>query len=257
MLLGNGSGTFTPAGLSQPSGGHTWVVVVDDVNGDGNLDVGAANSISGNGAILLGDGLGEVRYARHRHGRPIPLSGPWRSTPATEIPTSCCPSSRAALALLHQRWHGHLHAPARDHRARQPVVLGPLRLRQRQGTSTWALTDELADVMVPDGEPRDPRRAALEPPAPSRSSRTARTPSATARPCVCRFRPRADVRLDVFDLGGRRVAGTDPMLREAGRQEIPVRRPGSLRAHSSARASTPYRVSAGAAPGTAKMVVAR
>ena len=42
-MLGNGNGTFTAAGPAQPTGGYTWVVVLGDVNGDGDLDAATAN----------------------------------------------------------------------------------------------------------------------------------------------------------------------------------------------------------------------
>lgn len=60
VLLGNGDGTFTPHPEIQDSGGQTWVVVLGDVDGDGNLDASTANSRTGNGAILLGDGTGAL-----------------------------------------------------------------------------------------------------------------------------------------------------------------------------------------------------
>jgi hypothetical protein len=55
--LGNGDGTFTPAG-NVPCGGGVWMIVCGDVNGDGNMDVSSANGASGSGSILLGDGAG-------------------------------------------------------------------------------------------------------------------------------------------------------------------------------------------------------
>jgi hypothetical protein len=58
-MLGNGNGTFTAAGaMPQTTGGPTWVVVVGDVNGDGDLDAATANDGGGTVGILLGQGDG-------------------------------------------------------------------------------------------------------------------------------------------------------------------------------------------------------
>jgi hypothetical protein len=56
---GNGDGTFTH--ISTRSGvGFGWMLVAGDVNGDGNQDIAQANSNNNNGAILLGDGNGNL-----------------------------------------------------------------------------------------------------------------------------------------------------------------------------------------------------
>jgi hypothetical protein len=57
-LLGNGNGTFTPAGPAQSAGGYPWGVALGDLNGDAVLDAVTANSFAGNGGILLGIGNG-------------------------------------------------------------------------------------------------------------------------------------------------------------------------------------------------------
>jgi hypothetical protein len=63
VLLGNGDGTFR-AGVTYPSGGQNPnSVAVEDVNGDGNLDVVTANSSSSNVAVLLGNGDGTFQAA--------------------------------------------------------------------------------------------------------------------------------------------------------------------------------------------------
>jgi len=57
IRTGRGDGTFDLAG-SQLAGGAVWMLVLGDVNGDGAEDVASVNSMSNNGAILLGDGAG-------------------------------------------------------------------------------------------------------------------------------------------------------------------------------------------------------
>jgi subtilisin-like proprotein convertase family protein len=59
VLLGNGSGGFSPAGGS-PFAVGTWPqsVVVGDFNGDGKLDLSTANGGSNNVTVLLGNGSG-------------------------------------------------------------------------------------------------------------------------------------------------------------------------------------------------------
>ena len=252
VLLGNGKGTFTPAGLSQPSGGHTWVVVVDDVNGDGNLDIGAANSISGNGAILLGDGTG-------RFGAPDTITTGVH-TPSVDLgdldgdgdPTSCCLGVRGRLlALLHQRRHRRFHA-RREITALTAVcsvLYDPTTTGSRHGAHRRARRRPRADEEHRH-HPRRLRRRAFTVfpnlPNPFRDGTTVRLSLPAA----------ADVRLDVFDLGGRRVAGTEPTRRAAGRQEIAF--DGRDPSGTPLRAGVYlYRVSAGGSAGHGKMVVAR
>jgi hypothetical protein len=57
-LLGQGDGTFVPAGPAQASGGNPWNVAVGDVDGDGVPDAVLANGHSRNFAVHrgLGDG---------------------------------------------------------------------------------------------------------------------------------------------------------------------------------------------------------
>ena len=57
VLLSNGDGTFTPAGI-QSAGGRVWMLTCGDLNGDGHDDVTTINSTSNNASILLGDGSG-------------------------------------------------------------------------------------------------------------------------------------------------------------------------------------------------------
>ena len=57
VYLSNGDGTFV-AQPSRPSGGGVWMLVLGDVDGDGNEDVALVNGFDDTGAILLGDGQG-------------------------------------------------------------------------------------------------------------------------------------------------------------------------------------------------------
>ncbi|MFZ0548967.1 MAG: FG-GAP-like repeat-containing protein [Candidatus Promineifilaceae bacterium] len=57
---GNGDGTFNFL-ASQSAGGATWMINAGDVNGDGHEDIASANSENSNGAILIGDGMGNLQ----------------------------------------------------------------------------------------------------------------------------------------------------------------------------------------------------
>lgn len=69
----NGNGTFTSL-TPQSSGGSTWMINVGDVNGDGHEDVASANSNENNGAILLGDGMGNLQSPTTVATDPFPLA---------------------------------------------------------------------------------------------------------------------------------------------------------------------------------------
>jgi hypothetical protein len=60
VLLGNGSGGFSPApGSPFAAGTHPWTIVVGDFNGDGKPDMAVANAVaSGVVTVLLGNGSG-------------------------------------------------------------------------------------------------------------------------------------------------------------------------------------------------------
>ncbi len=59
VLLGNGSGGFSPAPGSPISvGSLPYSLVVGDFNGDNNLDLAVANTISNSVTVLLGNGSG-------------------------------------------------------------------------------------------------------------------------------------------------------------------------------------------------------
>jgi hypothetical protein len=59
ILLGNGTGGFSPAAGSPVAAGNQPIsIAVSDANGDGKLDLAVANFISNDVTILLGNGLG-------------------------------------------------------------------------------------------------------------------------------------------------------------------------------------------------------
>jgi hypothetical protein len=70
ILLGNGDGTFTPAGGSPVSvGGFPFFLAVADFNGDGIADIAVSNQSDSTESILLGKGDGTFTQAS---GSPIP-----------------------------------------------------------------------------------------------------------------------------------------------------------------------------------------
>ncbi|HET6929294.1 MAG TPA: Ig-like domain repeat protein [Candidatus Acidoferrum sp.] len=66
ILLGNGDGTFQPQ-VTTPVGNHPSGIVVNEFNGDGDLDVAVANRDDNTVGVLLGNGDGtfqpQVTYA--------------------------------------------------------------------------------------------------------------------------------------------------------------------------------------------------
>ena len=71
VLLGNGSGSFTPAaGSPYGVGTNPQSVAVGDFNGDGNPDIVTANNGANTLTVLLGDGTGGFAAAP---GSPLPV----------------------------------------------------------------------------------------------------------------------------------------------------------------------------------------
>lgn len=60
VLLSNGNGTFTQKPV-QNAGGHAWMIVCGDLNGDGKMDATVANGGNGRGSRLLGNGDGTLQ----------------------------------------------------------------------------------------------------------------------------------------------------------------------------------------------------
>jgi hypothetical protein len=70
---GVGDGTFSFV-TSEPSGGVVWMLVCGDVNGDGTEDVAVVNSSTNRGAILFGDGTGQLGTRQLYTTDPFPLA---------------------------------------------------------------------------------------------------------------------------------------------------------------------------------------
>lgn len=64
VLLGDGTGGFTPATASPFAAGNgPSGIVAGDFNGDGNIDLAISNEAAGNVTVLLGDGTGGFNAA--------------------------------------------------------------------------------------------------------------------------------------------------------------------------------------------------
>lgn len=256
VQLGNGDETFTSSGPSQGCGGAVWVLVVDDLNGDGNLDASVANSSNGNGAILLGNGAGAL-------GAPAIIStgGHAASTDLGDLDGDGDSDLILANGTL-GAWYFYRNNGAGSFAFQQqfnaPGVPSCAVLfdSDNDGDLDMALTDEDADqvllmrnVATADVEPTDEWE---------RFTMLSNVPNPFRVETDVRFvlAIPADVRLDVFDTGGRRVAGTDPVHRDAGHQEVRFDgRDGSGKPLGTGVYL--YRVTAGDIVGTGKMVLAR
>lgn len=96
ILLGNGAGGFAPApGILLAAGSVPYTVVTADVNGDGNLDLIAANNYANNISVLLGDGTGGFTAAP---GSPIATG----TNPLGIVATDLNGDGRIDLAISNQ-----------------------------------------------------------------------------------------------------------------------------------------------------------
>jgi hypothetical protein len=254
VLLGNGDGTFTP-GPVQSSGGLTWVVTLDDVNGDGKLDVSAANSFTRNGAILLGNGAGGL-------GAPSTVPMP-AHTPSTDLGDldgdgdadwvlSCF--GGGIWRIYRNDGAGHFSFVA-DITAPDSPSCSVLVDVDNDGDLDMALTDEIADVIV---LMRNTGVGAGVERVPSRFTLATNVPNPVVAGTRFRFAlpAAADVRIDVFDTNGRRVATIPAGRRSAGAQDVAFDGRGANGRRLPVGAYR-YRVTAGADERTGMMVVLR
>jgi hypothetical protein len=256
VQLGNGDGTFTPAGPSQPCGGAVWVIALEDLNGDGNLDASVANSTSNNNAILLGNGAGAF-------GPPVTIPTGYHAT-STDL--GDLDGDGDADLVVSSFYGGYWRSYRNDgagsftfheqFTATANPSCAVLYDSDNDGDLDMALTDEIADQIL---LMRNAGVAGVEPISPPGGlTLVPNAPNPFREATEFRFvleRP-SEVRVDVFDIGGRRVAGAGPMYRAAGLQS--VRFDGRGRAGTRLRPGLYlYRVTAGSVVATGRMVLAR
>jgi hypothetical protein len=95
VLLGNGNGSFASAAHSPfATGTNPIAIAAGDFNGDGKLDLAAANQTSSNLTILLGDGAGNFTAASNS---PLALS----AAPAA-LSAGAVADKRSGLAVANQ-----------------------------------------------------------------------------------------------------------------------------------------------------------
>jgi hypothetical protein len=255
VLLGNGDGTFTPAGPPTSSGGNTWVVVVDDVNGDGNIDAGIANSFTNNGAIVLGNGGGGL-------GPPalIPMGA---HTPSVDLgdldgdgdPDLVLSSFGGGYWRLFRNDGAGSFAFDIEITAPSNPSCAILYDSDNDGDLDMALTDEIADEVL---LMRNNSVTGVGEPWPVGLALRANEPNPFGERTRFRFGlpVTAVVGIDVFDVGGRRVASIAPAPRAAGWQDVVFDGRG-LDGRPLTAGIYLYRVSAGSEARFGKMVVAR
>ncbi|NOT33286.1 MAG: hypothetical protein HOP12_03855, partial [Candidatus Eisenbacteria bacterium] len=220
VMRGNGDGTFTQAGPARSCGGLVWVVVVDDVDGDGNLDAATANNGSGNGAILLGNGDGTFDAAT--------LYSTGSHTPSVDLGDLDGDGDPDLVLSVYSGgiWRYFLNDGAgnfafqQDFTAPSNPSCAVLYDSDNDGDLDMALTDEIADVIV---LMRNIGAADVAPGAlPAQLALRPNAPNPFRDGTVVRFAlpAPAQVRLDVFDVSGRRVASMEPVARGAGWQEL-------------------------------------
>ena len=196
------------------------VVAVEDLNGDGKLDASVANSTSNNNAILLGDGAGGFG-------------------PATLLPTGSHATSAdlgdldgdgdadlVVSSFFGPYWRSYRNDGAGTFAFHEafPALSNPscaaLYDSDNDGDLDMALTDEIADLIILMENVGAVGVEAL--PSPEGIARLSNVPNPFLEWTDVRFHlaTPGDVRLDVFDAGGRWVTGSGPILRGAGWQTL-------------------------------------
>lgn len=73
VLTSNGDATFTTTS-TQNAGGHIWMLVLGDINGDGHDDVAGVSSFTNKGVVCFGDGQGNLSPRDEYATDPFPLA---------------------------------------------------------------------------------------------------------------------------------------------------------------------------------------
>ena len=84
-LLNDGSGAFTPVVNAEPAGNNPYGLVVEDFDGDGNLDAAMTNYLSGDVSVLLGNGDGTFQPETRYNIGPAPIPPPGASSSPLEV----------------------------------------------------------------------------------------------------------------------------------------------------------------------------
>lgn len=252
--LGNGDGTFTAAGPAQPCGGPAWVVALDDLNGDGTLDASVANTTSNNNAILLGDGAGGFGAATL-----IPVGGHATSTDLGDLDGDG-DADLVVSSFFGGVWRSYRNDGTgsftfhEEFTAPSNPSCAALYDADNDGDLDMALTDEIADVIVLMENAGAVAVAPAPPPGGLAMRPSVPNPFRDGTDIRFFLATPAEVRFDVFDPAGRRVAGAVAGHREAGWQSL--RFDGR---DGSGRRLRPglylFRVTAGSVVGSGRMVV--
>ena len=93
VLLGDGTGAFTPQATHPQTGDVPSSVAVGDFNRDGNPDLATADEGDDQVTVLLGDGTGAFPQDTHPQTGNAPSRWRSRTSTATGFPTSPPPTS--------------------------------------------------------------------------------------------------------------------------------------------------------------------